>query len=807
MKFSYEWLKMYLETLNSPEELSNVLTDLGLEVESLTNQNENLAPFKIGYIKEAFKHPNADRLQVCHVDVGLSEVAKVVCGAQNARPGIWVAYAPLGSLIPGTGQTLRSSQIRGVISEGMLCSQKELGLSQESDGTIMELKGAFSPGLPLEEALGKGDIIFDLSITPNRPDCFGVFGIARDLAAKGLGTLKERVLPATPSYTSFKSPLSLSIDPNVIAQKACSQIMGCYIKGVKNCESPLWLKRLLVSAGLTPISALVDITNYLSLGFARPLHVFDAQKISDLTVRFANDKESFDGLNGKNYTLNSSMLVIADKHGVQNLAGIMGGASSRCTLETQDVFLEGAVFSSVVIGKTGQKLMIQSEARQRFERGVDPLSLPWGFQAALDLILEICGGEPSEIINVSKDPFVPFEVTLTYNHISQKIGFSVSPQEAKDILERLGFVLLQENTEQVSFRVPSWRFDITQEEDLIEEILRLKGYNTVPNIPLPPLEDAPKEAYFLTPFQEKQIFLKRLLAQRGFLECVNYSFISSKEYAYFSSQDGIEIENPISQEMNTLRPSLLPGLLKSLLKNQNQGFSSASLFELASIFKGTRPQDQHLNLTGIRRGETSHLHFKKEAHPFDFFNIKGDSLAILEAWGLSENSFQLKRDNLPSWFHPHLSAGIYQGPQRLFGFFGALHPNVVKAFDLDYQIPIFAFEIFLNTLPSPKYRAPKKPLFLSSFQRVTRDFAFILDKQTEIGPLIKAIYEVDPVLIEDIFVFDIYYGKGLLPSQKSVALHIILVPQAETLKESDIKTFSEHVIEAAQKIVGAFLRQ
>jgi len=804
MKFSFEWLKQYLDTSLSPQEIAEHLVNLGLEVESLTDQSLLLAPFKIGHITETSPHPNADRLQICHVDLGQGNISKVVCGAPNARAGIWVVYAPLGALIPGTGQILKSSEIRGILSEGMLCSQKELGLAAQSEG-IMELSGSFTPGVSFKEATNFGEVLFDLKITPNRPDCFGVFGIARDLSAKQIGALKTP--PLLSLKGSFESPLSVTLDSKVISQGACSHFMGCHIKGVKNCESPAWLKSFLISAGLTPISALVDITNYISIGFARPLHVFDAQKISPLTVRFAKSSESFEGLNGKTYSLDPSMLVISDASGVQSLAGILGGLSSGCTLETQDVFLECAMFDPIIIGKAGQKLMIQSDARQRFERGVDPLSVSFGLQEALRLILDICGGTLSYIIDLYPTPYIPRQASLTYAHIFEKTGVEISSQEAKDELCRLGFIPKQETSGTQLFEIPSWRPDIEKEEDLIEEIIRLKGFGCIPNLPLPPFTKALERDSLLTPFQEKQIYLKRLLAQRGFLECVTYSFISEKEFFYFDEKkEDLVLENPISQDMSILRPSLLPGLLKVCLKNQNLGFPSASLFELGSLFKGASPNDQVLTLSGIRKGETTPLHWKKEIRPFDLFDIKADVFSLFEGWGMSESSFQIKRDLLPSYFHPHRSAALYQGTKRLLGFFGALHPATLKAFDLDDQNPVFAFEIFLNALPPPKYTPSKKALFLSPYPKVTRDFAFIVEKNREIKPLIDAIYTLNKSLIENVLVFDVYTGVGLPDSQKSIALRIILNPHQDTLKDSEIKEISQNIIEVAQKTVNATLR-
>ena len=809
MKFSLEWLKDVLDTNLSPQELGTTLTNLGLELEYLEDQGKIFAPFRVAYIKKTHKHPDADRLQVCTVDIGEAQDRTIVCGASNARPELWTVFAPIGSTIPATGMLLKPTKIRGISSDGMLCSAQELGLSTTSDG-IMELQGDLTPGRPFAEVCGQNDIIFDLNITPNRPDCFGVFGIARDLSAKGVGILKS---PPTPKIKSnFKSLISVGLDDHAKQAKACPQFMGRFIKGVRNGPSPAWLEQRLKSAGLTPISALVDITNYLCLGYARPAHVFDASKLQgNLEIRFAKPSEKLDALNGKTYTLDSSMLVIADQKGVQSIAGIMGGAESGCSLETTDVFLECALFDPVLISKTGQSLMIQSDARQRFERGVDPLSTLTGLNEATRLILEICGGEASDIIDITSVPHEARLVSFNFDAVPKITGVTVSSQEIISLLKKLGFVITVEHPDSLTCIIPSWRPDIQHEEDLVEEIIRLKGFDLIPETPLPSFDFShtknPSPENLLTPLQQKQLYLKRLMADRGFLEAVTYSFISATDSAFFGDlQETLTLANPISSDMSVMRPSIIPSLLKALLKNQNHGMPSASFFELACIYRKNAPHSQILTLTGIRKGESFDVHWGQKPRAFDLFDVKADILKALTAWGISEGSVQISRDNIPAYFHPNLSGAVRQGPKNILGFFGALHPKIIKAFDLKTEDPTLAFELYLDALPAPKTISPLKPISLSPFPKVIRDFAFLMNLTQEIQPLLEAIKRTNPQLIEDVLLFDIYTGKGIETGQKSVAIRLILAPYEDTLKDSEIKTLSENVIEAAQKSVGAVLR-
>lgn len=795
-----------LDTTVSFEVLGKTLTSLGLEVESLTNQGEIFTPFKVAHIKATQKHPDADRLQICTVDVGEEQDRTIVCAASNARPGLWTVFAPLGSTIPKTGMVLKPTKIRGISSDGMLCSAAELGLSDTSEG-IIDLKGNLVPGRAFSEICGQNDVIFDLNITPNRPDCFGLFGIARDLAAKGVGTLNPPSVQ--PIKGDFQSPISVNVSDDVKIANGCPHFMGRFIRGVRNGPSPDWLQRRLKSAGLTPISALVDITNYLCLGYARPLHVFDAAKLQgDLEVRFAKSSEKLEALNGKTYDLTPSMLVVADQRGVQSLAGIMGGAGSGCSLATTDVFLECALFDPILISKMGQHLVIQSDARQRFERGVDPKSCAFGIHEATRLILELCGGKASEIIDVhTTSPYEPFTVSLNNDAVFQKTGVHIDVQEIKSILKNLGFNILLDHPKASTFEIPSWRPDIRVSEDLVEEIIRLKGYDLIPETPLPNFSKRDPHENQLTPFQQKQIYLKRLMAERGLFETVTYSFIAQNEASLFGGiQDELTLSNPISSDMLVMRPSIIPSLLKALLKNQNCGMPNGSFFELAPVYTKNAPHSQILTLTGIRKGEMFDKHWGQKQRSFDLFDVKADIFKALAAWGVSERSCQLSREDIPAYFHPHLSAVLRQGPKNILGFFGVLHPKIIKAFDLNPLDRAVAFELYLDALPAVKPIPPIKPITLSPFPKVIRDFAFLVRIAQEIRPLLDAIKNTSPELIEDVLLFDIYTGKGVEEGQKSVAIRLILAPSENTLKDADIKSLSDKVIAAAHTSVGAILR-
>lgn len=809
MRFSLEWLKEFLNTTLSPDTLGTTLTNLGLELEFLENQGKIFETFKVAHIKECHKHPDADRLQICRVDVGDDQDRIVVCGAENARAGLWTVYAPIGSMIPTTQTVLKPTKIRGVASDGMLCSAAELGLSTSSNG-IIELQRNLIAGHPFSEVCPHNDIIFDLNITPNRPDCFGVFGIARDLAAKEAGLLKP--LSSSPIEGKFKSPIQVSMEDSVKKTKACPQFMGRFIKGVKNRPSPEWLQKRLTSSGLTPISALVDITNYLCLGHARPLHVFDAGKLEGhLEIRFAREGEQLEALNGKTYSLDSSILVIADNKNVQSLAGIMGGAKSGCSLETTDVFLECALFDAILIGKTGQNLIIQSDARQRFERGVDPESCTFGINEATRLILEICGGAASEVIDLLEIPYEPRTLSFNFDTVEKKTGVFVSPHEITSLLKNLGFTVILDHSDSLTLEIPSWRPDIQLPEDLVEEVIRVKGYNLIPETPLPPFKGTYSTQVdpqiLLSPFQQKQLYLKRVLTDRGYLETVTYSFISSSEASFFGLlHDDLTLSNPISSDMDVMRPSIIPSLLKALLKNHNNGLFNLSLFELASIYLQKGSHSEQLTLTGIRKGETHDLHWGQKPRPFDLFDVKADIFKALAATGISESSVQISREGIPAYFHPHLSGAIRQGPKNILGFFGVLHPKIIKAFDLNVEDPCVAFELYLDALPISKPLSPLKSISLSPFPKAQRDFAFLMKRTQEVAPLLEAIKRINPQLIEEVLLFDVYTGKGVEEGEKSVAIRLVLIPYEDTLKDEEIKTLSQKVIEAAQKSVGATLR-
>ncbi len=830
MKFSFSWLKQHLDTTLSAKEIANIFTSIGHEVEGLEDPKALLHPFIVAYVEDVQPHPNADKLRVCKVQIGTdSQPLSIVCGAPNVKAGMYGVFAPQGTYIPGTGMTLKPTSIRGVESQGMLCSKKELLLAEESDGIINleeeELgKKDFVPGTLFTEVYPLSDTLFDLKITPNRPDCFGVFGLARDLYAKGVGTLKTPSIPSTPG--TFENPVSVSIQlPK--ESRACTQFMGRLIRGVKNKPSPEWLQNRLKEAGLTPISALVDITNYLSMDRARPLHVFDASKLnSPLTVRFAKQGEEFLALNDKTYTLTEQDLVVADTQGPVALAGVMGGKNSGCTLETQDVFLECATFDATTIAYTGQRHTIISDARTRFERGIDPLSVSPGIDIATALILEICGGEASKIIDIMHGaPYTPRTLSFNPSFIEKRSSVSVPFPKIEEYLSKLGFTLTKsssgltrgsnakdarvEHEHDYLVQIPSWRRDIEGPEDLVEEILRLEGYNKIPALPLPAPEK-PQElvSSLLSPAQQKLFSLKRMLAERGYLETITYSFISEEEALLFASspQNLISLANPISQELRVMRPSLLPSLLKAAAYNEAYGSEDIALVESGLSFKGTLPEEQILTLSGIRKGsshEPSWLETKKNV---DIFDCKADVYAVLEAWGIGPTNFQLTRNDTPSWFHPHLTGTLQQGPKRTLGHFGAIHPKVLKAFDI--KGPYVAFELYLGLLPAPKMRPVRKePFAPSPYQKVTRDFAFIMDAKTELGNFFADIRKINPILVEDIYLFDVYQGKGLPENKKSLAIRVVLSPKTATLTDQEIQSFSQQVIQLAQNSLKATLRE
>jgi phenylalanyl-tRNA synthetase beta chain len=798
MKFTLGWLKDHLETDADADEIALRLTSLGLEVESVRNLALGLESFVIGHVVEARPHPNADRLQVCKVDNGTS-VIEVVCGAPNARTGLKGVFAADGSYIPGTKITLKKSEIRGVVSNGMLLSEREMGLSDEHDG-IIELPDDAPIGTPAVALLGLDDIVIDIDVTPNRGDCLGIRGIARDLAATGIGTLKP--LDAAPIKGTFKSPFGVKLDAAVTANGACPYFVGRLIKGVANGDSPDWLKKRLVAVGLRPISALVDITNYMTIGFCRPLHVFDSDKIAGgLTVRLAQAGEKLRALNDQTYDLDPEMTVIADDKGPAALGGVMGGEAGGCTSGTVNVFVESALFDPIRTATTGRKLNLTSDARCRFERGIDATFLEGGMEIATRLIQDICGGEISELVIAGAAPATPPNIELRVERIASLGGLSTSSAEAERILAALGFDLSAKN-DVLSATVPPWRSDIVGEACLIEEVLRVKGYDQVPSVALDRPSVLPSAA--LTAHQRRRVQVRRSLATRGLVEAVTLSFMPSPQAMLFGgASDALMLVNPISSDLDAMRPSILPNLLDACRRNADRGLADAALFEVGPQFAGDAPEDQAMVAAGVRSG-SGPRHWSAESRAVDAFDAKADAIAGLKACGLPENSLQTAPD-APAWYHPGHSGSLKLG-NKAVAYFGLLHPKVLAG--LDVKGPVSGFEILLDALPPVKARksAAKAHLDLSALQPVSRDFAFVVGDDVAAASLVRAAKGADKAVITSAEVFDVFTGGNLSEGMKSIAFSVTLQPTTATFTDEEIEGIAAKIVAAVSKATGGTLR-
>lgn len=787
MLFTLSWLKEHLETNASLEQISETLTNLGLVVDKIENKAEVLAPFTICEIIDTEKHPDADRLKVCRVNTG-KEILQIVCGAPNAKKGMKAVLALPGTLIPSTKQVLKVGKVRGVESFGMMCSASELLLAEE-DGGIIELASKAPTGESYTKWLGLDDTVIDIEITPNRGDCLGVYGIAHDLAATGIGTLKP--LQNVRIKEVFPCPISLNVD-----SEACPYFTGRVIREVKNRPSPEWLQRKLRAIGLRPISALVDITNFFTYDRARPLHVFDADKLKgNLTIRLSQPEESLKAIDGKNYTLSNDMAVIADDSGVISLGGIMGGESTSCDESTQTVFLESAYFDPIRTAITGRQLGVLSDSRYRFERGVDPASTLPGLDAATHMILEICGGEASEKVFAGYAPDFRKHISFHPSRIKSLGGLDVSLQRAKDILKALGFTVTNNKEDSLDVLTPSWRFGIEHEADLVEEILRVEGYDKIPSLSYGP---RPKEKP-LNPLQERRFVVRDKLAARGLLEVVTWSFMSHQLADHFGGiPEDLHLLNPISQDLDAMRPNILPNLLRAVLLNQNRGIDCIGLFECGPQFTSSIPNGQHMMATGIRAGLIHPGNWCEKKRSVDLYDAKADALSVLEVGNLKP---QWDRKT-PQWYHPGRSATLKLGPVIL-GYFGEIHPRILRDFDI--KGPIVAFEIFLDRIPLPKRKSTLKPsLILSPYQTVERDFAFIVPKAVPADTLTKAAIKSDPTVIEDITIFDVFEMEN---DQKSIGIRIRFQPKDHTFTEEEIQSLSQKIIISISQNTGGVLRQ
>lgn len=805
MKFTLSWLKTHLDTEATLDEITYALTDLGLEVEGVENPADSLGDFRLCRVIEAVQHPNADRLRLCRVETypdgpeGRTEEVQVVCGAPNARTGLVGVFAPVGVYVPGIDLTLKPGKIRDVDSLGMLCSERELMVSDEHNG-IIDLPSDAPLGARFIDYAGKNDPVIDIAITPNRPDALGVAGIARDLAARGLGTLKTPKAPAVAG--SFDSPISVSLDPGV-SGKACPLFVGRYIRGVKNGPSPQWVQDRLRAIGLRPISALVDVTNLMTVDRNRPMHVFDADKVQgNLSVRFAEAGETLLALDDKEYTLEPDMVVIADDGGAESIGGIMGGLEAGCTDETVNVFVEAAYFDPITIAMAGRKLKINSDARYRNERGIDPVYTFEGMEAATQLILDWCGGEASNVVVAGAAPDVARSYTLNPSRVISLVGMDIPEAEQVRILTALGFEL-----DGLQVTPPNWRPDVQGEADLIEEIARVASLTKLEGKPMSrKLPGVAKPV--LTPAQTREMTLRRALAQ-ALNECVTYSFIDEASAALFGGgSTAVALNNPISSEMSHMRPDILPSLLQAAARNQARGEADMALFEIGQGFSGGEPEDQSTMASGIRIGATAPRNAFSTRRNVDIYDAKGDAEAALAAIGAPVGNMMVLR-NAPAWFHPGRSAVLSLGPKNPLAVFGELHPKVLK--EMGIKGAAVAFTIFPDNVPYPKAKGKTRPaLGGSDLQAVERDFAFVVDATLEVEKLIKAAKGGEKKLIESVSVFDVFGGAKaeaqMGVGKKSVAISVRIQPVQATLTDTEIEAISARIVASVAKVTGGELR-
>ncbi|GAB4386927.1 phenylalanine--tRNA ligase subunit beta [Albidovulum sp.] len=805
MKFTLSWLKKHLETAATLDEIAAALTDLGLEVEEVTDPAARLGAFRICKVIEAVSHPNADKLRLCRVATwpdgpgGRMEEVQVVCGAPNARTGLVGVFAPVGTHIPGTGVDLRPGVIRGVESNGMLCSERELMLSDDHEG-IIELPEDAELGARFIDWKGLNDPMIHIKITPNRPDALGVRGIARDLAARGLGRLKPQDIE--PVKGAFPCPIGVTIDP-ALKERGCPLFAGRLIRGVRNGPSPEWLQRLLLETGHRPISALVDITNFLTFDQNRPLHVFDADRVrGGLRIHPATGGEALEALDEKTYVFQPGMMVISDDAGPESIAGVMGGAATGVTAETVNVFLESAYWDPITIAATGRALKIHSDARYRFERGVDPeFTLP-GLELATRMILKICGGEASEVVQDGAVPRSDRAYRFDPERVARLVGMEIPEAEQRRTLEALGFTFTGEMA-----HPPSWRPDILGEADLVEEVARIASLTRLQGKPLGRAAPGVPRP-ILTARQRRERAARRMLAALGYNECVTYSFIDARSAATFGGGgEATRIENPISSEMTHMRPDLLPGLLQAAARNQARGFMDLALFEVGPVFSGGEPGEEALQAAGLLVGASAPRDPHGSRRPVDLYDVKADAEAVLSAIGAPQR-VQITR-KAADWFHPGRSGVMALGPNAL-ATFGELHPRLLR--QMEVKGPVMAFTIALEAVPYPRTRTTTRPaLAISDLQPVERDFAFVVDREVEALTLVNAARGADKALIENVEVFDQFAGEKaeaqMGAGKKSLAITVRLQPRDKTLTDEEIEAVSARIVEKVTKATGGELRR
>ena len=797
MKFTLSWLKRHLETTASLDDILYALTDLGLEVEGVENPAAKLRDFTVGKVVSAVQHPDADKLRVCQVELPAG-VTQIVCGAPNARAGITVVVANPGTYVPGIDTTIGVGKIRGVESHGMMCSLRELQLGEDHDGIIElpvgDVGQSFADWLAVNDP-AKIDPVIEIAITPNRPDALGVHGIARDLAARGLGVLKK-LTPASVLSTHV-SNLSVTIARDTL--DGCPVFAGRLIKGVKNGPSPEWLQTLLRAIGLRPISFLVDVTNYFTYDLNRPLHVFDADKVQgNLYVHRAKGGEVLTALDGKSYSLAAGMMAISDNSGVQSIAGVMGGMPSGVSEDTVNVFVESAYWDPVQTALTGRALKINSDARYRFERGIDPAFTVQGLDHAVQMIVDQAGGQASELVIAGVVPVVNRAYRLDTDRVQSLVGMDIAPETQRKTLESLGFVMRGDMA-----HVPSWRPDVLGEADLVEEVARIASLTKLQGRPLARVNPGVPKPVLTAP-QLRQIAAKRTCAALGYNECVTYSFIDKTAASLFGGgDDATMLENPISADLSHMRPALLPGLLRAAARNQARGFMDMALFEVGHAFHGGEPGEQHLLVTGVLIGKTGPKDVHGQSRGVDVYDAKADAEAILAAMG-APAKVQILRGGA-GWWHPGRHGMICLGPKKVLGIFGELHPKVLR--EMDIKGPAVAFTLWPEEIPVPKSRTATRPaLILQDLQPVDRDFAFVVDAGVEALMLVNAAMGADKALIADVRVFDQFVGGSLGEGKKSLAIAVRLQPVGATLKEADIEAVSAKIIEKVSKATGGVLR-
>ncbi|PBB66103.1 phenylalanine--tRNA ligase subunit beta [Mesorhizobium sp. WSM4312] len=801
MKFTLSWLKDHLETDATLNVIVERLTSIGLEVEHVDDKS-SLKPFVIAKVLTAVQHPDADRLRVLTVDTGDGKPpVQVVCGAPNARAGLIGAFAAPGTYVPGIDVTLTVGKIRGVESHGMMCSERELELSDEHNG-IIDLPEDAPVGASFASYAHLDDPVIEINLTPNRPDATSVYGIARDLAASGLGTLKSAAVEKIAG--KGQTPVKVVIE----APELCPGFALRLVRGVKNGPSPKWLQQRLIAIGLRPISALVDMTNYVTFDRGRPLHVFDARKVAgNLVVRRARDGEKVMALDGREYTLTPDMCAIADDNGVESIAGVMGGEHSGCDENTTDVLIESALWDPITTARTGRTLGLITDARYRFERGVDPEFMVPGIELATRLVLDLCGGEPAETEVVGYAGHKPKIVSFPLSEVTRLTGIEVPEAESLDILSRLGFKP-QGSGDVVDVAVPSWRPDVDGKADLVEEVMRIHGVDNIAPQPLG-AHDA-VNSKILTTLQVRTRTAKRALAVRGMMEAVTWSFIPAKHAELFGGgQKALKLANPIAADMSDMRPSLLPGLIAAAQRNADKGIGDVALFEVSGTYEGDGADQQRRVAAGVRRGtaklDGSGRSWAGNSGPVGVFDAKADAIAALEACGAPVERLQIEAGG-PAWYHPGRSGTIKLGPKTVLGTFGEFHPKTMEG--LDVSGPLCGFEVFVDAVPEPKAKPTKtKPkLELSAFQAVKRDFAFVVDKAIEAGALVRAALAADKKLITAVTVFDIFEGASLGADKKSIAIEVSIQPVEKTLTDEDFEALAKRIVENVGKQTGGVLR-